>query len=126
MKNPFLKYVMKEKKEDVFHSSEYGKAQSAEAMGAASTESFGERMKMEQNRRIVQGYNDSRIVNGAYANGPRAKKYVPPEKKDVVGVDKAGKLAGGGVATSATPAVSPTMTAVKKSFVPPIKPKFGA
>ena len=111
---------MKEKKEDIFHSSEYGKAQSAEAMGAASTESFGERMKMEQNRRIVQGYNDSRVVNGAYANGPKVKKYVPPEEKGKKEVGGAAKMA------STKSAPKPMTTApVRRLFVPPIKPNFG-
>ena len=81
MNNPFIKYVMKERKEDIFHSSAYGKAQNGEAIGAASTEGFNDRMKIDRNRQIVKGYNDSRVVNGAYANGPKAKKYVPPEEK---------------------------------------------
>lgn len=63
MKNPFLKYIMKEKKEDIFHSSAYGKVQSADAMGTASVETFDERMKVERNRQIVRGYNDSRIAS---------------------------------------------------------------
>ncbi len=37
-KNPFLKYVMKDKKEDVFHSSAYAKAQSGDSIGAASAQ----------------------------------------------------------------------------------------
>ena len=58
MKNPFLKYVMKEKKENIFHSSAYGKAQNAGAIGAASVEGFEARMRIEKNRQIVHGYND--------------------------------------------------------------------
>lgn len=119
MKNPFMKYVMKEKKENIFHSSEYGKAQSADKIGAASSETFSERMKTEKNRQIVRGYNDSRVVTGAYANGPRAKKYTPPEKKDGV-LDKKPINRDSGSA-----AVKPTAPPVKKVFIPPIRPNFG-
>lgn len=120
MKNPFMKYIAKEKKENIFHSSAYGKAQSAGALGTTSAESFEERMKVEKNRQIIQGYNDSRIVNGAYSYGPRAKKYVPPEERgNTTGVSGAKVAATPGLAGNSTTA------AIKKSFVPPIKPDFG-
>lgn len=119
MNNPFIKYLMKEQKENIFHSSAYGKAQNAGAIGAASTESFEERMKVEQNRKIVQGYNDSRIVNGVYMNGPKAKKYVPEEKREEV-LKKTVAEENQGTSTTNTVA-----SAVKKTFVPNIKPNFG-
>lgn len=120
MNNPFIKYVMKEKKEDIFHSSAYGKAQNGEAIGAASTEGFNDRMKIDRNRQIVKGYNDSRVVNGAYANGPKAKKYVPPEEKGKKEISGATKIA------SAKSASRPMTSApVRRPFVPPIKPNFG-
>lgn len=127
MKNPFMKYIAKEKKENIFHSSAYGKAQSAGALGATSTESFEERMKVEKNRQIIQRYNDSRIVSGAYSNGPRAKKYVSLEKRS--GATEAGSglgssLSSGSGVNSAT-AGNSTVAAIKKTFVPPIKPDFG-
>lgn len=123
MKNPFLKYIMKEKKEDIFHSSAYGKVQSADAMGTASVETFDERMKVERNRQIVRGYNDSRIASRSFAEGPRAKKYVPSEKKQS-GMKRGDNL-GDGVrgGTNKAPAQAPSQ--VKRSFMPPIKPKFG-
>lgn len=118
MNNPFLKYVMKDTKEDIFHSSVYGKAQNGSSMGSASTESFGDRMKVDKNRQVVHGYNDSQIANNMYTNGPKAKKYVPPEKR------KTGEKTG----TSRIP--SPTSSAQrpaspKPSFTPNIKPNFG-
>lgn len=79
-KNPFLKYVMKDEKEDVFHSSAYAKAQNGAGIGAASTESFQTRVKIDQNRTKVRGYGDSGIMTGVRANGPHAKTYTPPEK----------------------------------------------
>lgn len=120
MKNPFIKYLMREQKENIFHSSAYGKAQNGEAIGAASTEGFNDRMKIDRNRQIVKGYNDSRVVNGAYANGPRAKKYMPPEEKGKKEISGATKIA------SAKSAPKPMTTApVRRPFVPPIKPNFG-
>ena len=83
MKNPFIKYVMKEKKEDIFHSSAYGRAQNAGGMGSTSTKSFSERMKMEENRRMVRGYGSAQVMNGSYTNGPRAKTYVSPAKPKI-------------------------------------------
>ena len=79
-KNPFLKYVMKDEKEDVFHSSAYAKAQSGSGIGVASSESYQVRVNMNQHRTKVRGYNDSEIMTGARNNGPKAKAYVPPEK----------------------------------------------
>lgn len=85
-KNPFLKYVMKDKKEDVFHSSAYAKAQSGATIGAASSESYQVRVNLNQNRTAVRGYKDSEIMTGIKDNGPRAKAYTPPEKIDGVRV----------------------------------------
>lgn len=123
MKNPFMKYIAREKKENIFHSSAYGKAQSAGALGATSKESFEERMKIEKNRQIIQKYNDSRIVSGACSNGPRAKRYVPPEKRNgATGAGSGSSLSSG---VNSAMAVNSTAAAIKKSFVPPIKPDFG-
>ena len=82
-KNPFMKYVMKgNKKEDIFHSSAYGKAQNGAGMGVASTESFAKRRAVDLNRRVVRGYGESGVVNNSRAQGPKAKPYTPisPEK----------------------------------------------
>ena len=76
-KNPFLKRVMKPVKEDIFHSSAYGRAQSGGGMGSASTESFSDRMKIEQRRTMIKGYSGSSIANSAIGSGPRAKTFTP-------------------------------------------------
>ena len=95
MTNPFLKYVSHEKKEDIFHSSAYGKAQNGSNMGAASSESFADRRKMERNRQVIRGYNDARVVSQAVASsGTRAKVYEPP-------VDVGGGIAESGARISA-------------------------
>lgn len=77
-KNPFLKYLIKDKKEDIFHTSGYAKAQSGANMGAASTESYQVRVNVNQNRKRIKSYNDSRLVARARMNGPRAKTYEAP------------------------------------------------
>ena len=78
MKNPFMKYVAKEKREDIFHSSTYGKAQSGIVMGTSSNKTFTELKRARENRKIVQGYEKSGILNQAATNGPRAKVFTPP------------------------------------------------
>ena len=80
-KNPFLKYLIKDDKKDVFHSSGYAKAQSGETIGAASTESFRVRVNVNQNRQIVRGYRDSKIMMDANKNAPKPKAYVPEQEK---------------------------------------------
>ena len=79
-KNPFLKYVMKDEKEDVFHSSAYAKAQSGSGIGAASSQSYQVRVNIDQNRTKVRGYGESEMITSARKNGPRAKTYTPPAK----------------------------------------------
>lgn len=74
---------MKDEKKDIFHSSAYAKAQSGETIGAASTESYQVRVNMNQNRQVVRGYRDSKIMADANKNAPRAKIYTPPEKQNV-------------------------------------------
>ncbi|MCR5700309.1 MAG: hypothetical protein K6G49_02680 [Candidatus Saccharibacteria bacterium] len=75
-KNPFLARLMKDKSKDVLHSSAYAEAQGAGKMGAASTQSFAERQRVETNRTTVRGYKDSRVVNDALGNvGAKIKSY---------------------------------------------------
>lgn len=83
-KNPFLKYLIKDEKKDIFHSSAYAQAQSGDAMGAASTESFKVRVNINRNRQVVRGYRDSRVMTEANKNAPRAKVYTPPEQKGAI------------------------------------------
>ena len=73
-KNPLLKYMMKDKKEDVIHSSAYASAQN-KGIGTSSIESFTKRRAIDQNRTVVKRYNDSQVVNEARTNAPRPKTY---------------------------------------------------
>lgn len=77
-KNPLLKYMMKAKKEDVVHSSGYAMVQN-QGFGAASTSSFEERRKLEENRTRIKGYRDSQLASGAVNMRPKAQVYTPPE-----------------------------------------------
>jgi len=87
-KNPFLKYVMKDKKEDVFHSSAYAKAQNGASFGAASTESYKVRVNINQNRTMVGDYSKSKIGARTVNRAPKAQTYTPPAKTPSVSVKK--------------------------------------
>ena len=80
MNNPFLKYVMKDEKEDIFHSSAYGKAQNGQGIGTASVETFTHRNAINNNRQHVKSYGDSEIINSTKMNAPHAKTYTPPAR----------------------------------------------
>lgn len=55
-----------DKKEDMLHSSGYAQVQNGANVGAASAESFAARQAINENRRYVQGYKNSRIMNEFY------------------------------------------------------------
>lgn len=79
MSDLILKYIKKDDKEDIFHSSPYGRAQNESSMGVASTETFSDRRKIDQRRQVVKKYGDSQIANSMIMNGPHAKPYTPPK-----------------------------------------------
>lgn len=107
-KNPFLKYVMKDKKEDVFHSSAYAKVQNGEGIGAASTLGYSARVAIDRNRTTVRGYDESGIMTGAKKNGPHAKVYTPPVKEPGTSTSN------GGTGATTTNAAARAMMGVKK------------
>ena len=74
-KNPFLKRLIKDNREDIVHTSAYAKAQNAGGMGTASTQGFGDRMRVEQNRTVVGRYRDSKVVNEVFDGATKAKTY---------------------------------------------------
>lgn len=85
MKDLILKYVKKDKKENIFHSSAYARAQSQANLGAASAESFAKRKQLDRHRQAVRRYDESGIVSSGAMNGPHAKPYVPPKPKSPTG-----------------------------------------
>ena len=90
-----LKYGMRGKKEDIFHSSTFGKAQNTSGMGTASSMSFSQRMKIDNNRSMVRGYRDSKIMSEAKERGPKAEQYSASRDKFLNGSQKAGAGDGG-------------------------------
>ena len=60
-KNPLLGYLMKDRKEDVVHTSTYAEAQNRGKIGAASAEGFQARLTADENRAFVQRYRDSKV-----------------------------------------------------------------
>ena len=92
--NPLIKYLAKNKSEEVFHSSAYARTQNGSNMGAASSQSFAERKRIEENRQRIRGYRDSGLMSRAAANSPRPKVYTPPEGGASRGVGNLGKSVG--------------------------------
>ena len=103
-KNPFLKYVMKDKTENVIHSSAYANAQNADRMGTTDSMSFSQRMAIESNRKIVRSYRDSKIVNETSTGKSKATQYSASEDRflnksnDSTSMQRATRSAGEGVA----------------------------
>ena len=66
--------------EDILHSSGFAQTQSGSGVGAAGGKTFAERQAVEQRRKMVQGYKNSRIVNTPY-NRERARTYTPKARR---------------------------------------------
>lgn len=75
MSGLYSKFVIKDKKNDVVHSSGYGVAQNGGAMGASSTVGFSERMRINNNRSRVKRFGDSKIATQFQNNYTGAKVY---------------------------------------------------
>ena len=71
-------FAMKnDKKEEFFHSSGYGEAQNGGNIGTASTGlTMEERKAIEEKRKFVQKYNNSKIFSSTF-NLRHAQKYTP-------------------------------------------------
>ena len=90
MKNPLLKYVINPDKEEVFHSSAFARAQNGGNIGSASSETFANRRRLDQNRQFIRGYGDSNIGNASnpalraktYEAAPQASAPRPPLPKN--------------------------------------------
>lgn len=71
---------MKTQTTDVIHSSGYARSQNAGNFGSVSSETFSQRQAIQEQRKFVRGYNNSRIIGGG-AGVQRAKTYTPPPPK---------------------------------------------
>lgn len=63
---PIVKRLIRDEKSEFFHSSAYGRAQSGGTIGAASTESFDQRRKIDENRQNIRKYDDSLVAEQRY------------------------------------------------------------
>ena len=59
-----IKRISKTSAADVMHSSGYAQVSNSGNFGAADSTSFAERRKIEQNRKLVQGYKNARLAAG--------------------------------------------------------------
>ena len=66
--------ISKASTSDVVHSSGYAKVQSQGAFGASDNTTFSERQQMEQRRKLVQGYRNAKVAQGANMM-PKARTY---------------------------------------------------
>lgn len=63
MINPLLKRLVKEKKEDIAHTSAFAEVQNRGGFGSASVESFEKRREIDKQRKMIGGYRDARVVS---------------------------------------------------------------
>ena len=85
-----IQRIAKTQTEDVLHSSAYAGAQNGESFGAASAESFRQRQSIEEQRKFVRGYRNSRIIGTSALSGPKAKSFEPTKSPlKVIGKDSA-------------------------------------
>ena len=91
-----MKYAMKnDKKEELFHSSGYAQVQSGAGMGSgASGIDVAKREAFDQQRKMIKGYHNSKLMQGV-RGVEHARKFVPRTEGG------AGALAGAGVGSSA-------------------------
>lgn len=89
MINPLLKRLVKEKKEDVVHTSAFAEAQNKGGFGAASTESFARRREIDSQRKMVGGYRDARVVSERGAEAWKIR-----QERRQLGEDNSGGLRG--------------------------------
>ncbi|MBQ7201945.1 hypothetical protein IJS18_00955 [Candidatus Saccharibacteria bacterium] len=79
------KYIIKNQKEDVFHTSGFSKAQSGNNMGSASTETFSARQALERNRQHIKGYHHSTLMGrNIVAGSPHPKTYTPERRPNPI------------------------------------------
>ncbi|MBQ6355207.1 hypothetical protein IJJ18_02195 [Candidatus Saccharibacteria bacterium] len=111
-------------KSKVFHTSGYAASQNGANFGAASTESFAERRSVDENRKFVRGYNNSRILSSAYGV-ERARKYVPRTGK-IEGSSAARQMAvGANTGGSIQPAAPASLASSPRPIAPPTRRSAG-
>ena len=74
MDGALLKRIMKEKKEDVVHSSAYAEAQNQGGIGSVSTQTFNQRREIDRNRSVIRKYSDSKVATEAGKTSWQARR----------------------------------------------------
>lgn len=74
MDGALLKRLMKEKKEDVVHSSAYAEAQNQGGIGSVSTQTFNQRREIDQRRSVIRKYSDSKVATEAGKTSWQARR----------------------------------------------------
>lgn len=97
MINPLLGRLMKEKKEDVVHTSAFAEAQNRGGFGSTSTESFERRREIDQQRTLVGGYRDARVVSDRGVEAWRIKQEMRQLGEDGSSASRNDGRAGGGL-----------------------------
>ena len=92
-----IQRIMKMKVEDAMHSSGYAVAQNGGNFGAVDTTTFAERKKIEEQRKFIQGYRNSKIATGIKGM-PKAKTYTAPRLS--TGFSRSSTISGGSRATA--------------------------
>lgn len=75
-----VKFVKMDSFKDIVHTSGYAKAQSGGNIGAAGATLFSERQKIEQNRKFVRGYKNSKVISDHLPARGSFRVVVPQEQ----------------------------------------------
>lgn len=81
--NSLLRRFNKAKREEVLHSSAYAEAQNAGKIGATGAQTFSERLRIEEQRKLVGKYRDA-LVGQQITRRRMARKSENAEKADGV------------------------------------------
>ena len=63
MSGTLLKRLMKDKKEDIAHTSAFADVQNKGRFGVSSSLSFEERMAIEKKRKLIKKYDESKVAH---------------------------------------------------------------
>ncbi|MBR3138706.1 hypothetical protein IKG38_01695 [Candidatus Saccharibacteria bacterium] len=73
-----LNRLDKKDKDEILHSSLYGRAQNKDGFGTTSYSAFKDRLEVDRNRKTIRGYRDAQIVNEASINSHKSRVKEKP------------------------------------------------
>lgn len=86
LNSKLINRITKTTSSDVAHSSGYAQAQNSGNLGAASTQSFEERLDIERNRTTIQAYKQSQVARTVNV---LPKALTEEEKRKIIAAQKA-------------------------------------